>query len=188
MKINAEIFRNKNIFLRAFEPDDVSVLHAYLNHPALTGRRYIPWSISNDLPLSRAQAEAILEKWAKAEKQFHLAVVARDMEKVIGHANCDWGWDPHCPHISLVLAPDYHRQGYGSEALNVLLSYLFEHTQAHNVGGGMNDWNQAARAFAQEHGFSESGTMRRAGLRNGEFSDWIGVDILRPEWQAVKGA
>ncbi len=181
------IFSSERLTLRAFEPDDAAVLHAYLNHPVLTGRRYIPWSVSNELPLSVAQVESILEKWAGAEKQFNLAVVASGVEKVIGHASCDWGWDPHCPRISLVIAPDYQRQGYGSEVLSLLLCYLFEHTQAHNVTGGMNDWNQAAWAFAQAHGFEESGRMRRVGLREGEFYDWIGVDILRPEWQALKG-
>ncbi|MBC8508056.1 MAG: GNAT family N-acetyltransferase [Anaerolineales bacterium] len=186
--MNENRFSSERLCLRAFEPDDVTVLHAYLNHPSLTGRRYIPWSHSNDIPLSLTQVETILEKWGKGEKQFHLAVVSSGNDKVIGHANCDWGWDPHCPHISLVIAPDYQRQGYGSEVFNLILRYLYENTHAHNVAGGMNDWNQTARAFAQKHGFKETGKMRRAGLRNGEFYDWIGVDILRPEWQALEGA
>lgn len=183
-----KLFSSERLFLRAFEPDDISELHAYLNHPSLAGRRYIPWSLSNEIPLSVAQTGSIIEKWNRGEKQFHLAVVSIGNDKVIGHVNCDWGWDPHCPQLSLVIAPDYQRQGYGSEALSLLLQYLFGNTQAHNISGGMTEWNQAARAFAQKHGFSESGMMRRVGLKNGEFHNWIGVDILRPEWHALEGA
>jgi RimJ/RimL family protein N-acetyltransferase len=185
--MDQNLFFSDRIYLRAFEPEDVSVLHEYLNHPDLTGRRYIPGSIPNDTPLSKEQTGKILEKWGESEKQFHLAIVASGAEKVIGHTNCEWRWDPHCPFISLVIAPDYQRQGYGSDVLNMVLNYLFKHTQAHNVTGGMTEWNQAARAFALEQGFSEIGKLRRAGLRDGEYYDWIGVDILRPEWQALKG-
>jgi len=186
--VSQDLFSGERLYLRAFESEDVSALHTYLNHDLLRGRRYIPRSISNDLPLSVAQVEAVIEQLSKAEKQFHLAVVATGIDKVIGHVNCDWGWDPHCPHISLIIAPDYQRQGYGTEVLNLLLSYLYEHTQAHSVGGGMAEWNLAAREFSKKHGFKESGKMRRVGLRKGEYYDWIGVDILRPEWQALKGA
>ncbi len=185
--MNENLFSSERLFLRAFKPDDVSELHAYLNHPSLTGRRYIPRSLSHELPLSLAQVESIIEKWVKGEKQFHLAVVSIGNDKVIGHVNCDWNWDPHCPHLSLVIAPDYQRQGYGSETLDLLLRYLFENSQAHNIFGGMSDWNDSARGFARKHGFSENGMMRRVGYKNGEFFNWIGVDILRPEWRALEG-
>jgi len=186
--VNLDLFSVEHFYLRAFEPDDLVVLHAYLNHPVLAGRRYIPWSVPHNLPLSASQVDGVIEKWGKAEKQFHLAVVASGIDKVIGHANCDWGWDPHCPNISLVIAPDYQRQGFGEEVLKLFLRYLFDHTQAHNIAGGMSEWNQSGRTFAQKLGFKENGKMRRAGFRDGEYYDWIGVDILRPEWQQWKGA
>jgi RimJ/RimL family protein N-acetyltransferase len=66
----------------------------------------------------------------------------------------------------------------------LLLHYLFENTPAHNVSGWLADWNQAARGFAQKHGFRESGRSRREGIRQGAYYDGILVNILRPEWEA----
>jgi len=86
--MDLNIFCNDRIYLRAFEPEGITVLHTNLSHPALTGRRYIPWSIPNDTPLSKEQAGVVLEKWSKGEKQFHFAVVTSGAEKVIGHAAC----------------------------------------------------------------------------------------------------
>ncbi len=180
-------FQGERVSLRAFEPEDKPGLHAFLNHPDLTGKRYIPWRFPREIPLSAKQVEKILEKWGEEEKAVHLAVVLRESQELIGHAFIEWGWDPHCPDMAIVIAPDHQRRGYGSEVLNLLLDYLFKSTSAHNVSSWMAEWNQAARGFVQKHGFQESGRWRRDGLRNGVFYDGVPVDILRPEWQQRAG-
>ena len=181
------LFQTERIFLRPFEPADLPALQAYLNHPELAGRRYIPWSFPEDLPLSAKQAEGIYNKWCEGENVSHLAVISQDKQEIIGHTELDWGWDPHCPFVAVLIAPSHQRQGYGSEVLRLLLRHLFENTPAHNVHSWMADWNQAARRFAQEHGFRESGRSRHEGLRQGKYFDAVLVDILRPEWQASQG-
>jgi RimJ/RimL family protein N-acetyltransferase len=180
----ADPFQTDRLRLRAFEPEDLPALHTYLNYSDLTGRRYLPWRFPGEMPLSRAQVEAVLKCWAEAEKAFHLAITLQSDGTLIGHANCDWGWDAHCPEVDLVIAPAYQFQGYGSETLALLLSYLFGYTPAHSVGSGMAGWNRDALHFALKYGFTKSGTMRRAGMVDGQFYDWVGVDILRPEWLA----
>jgi len=175
-------FQGEQISLRAFESEDVAALHAYLNHPELTGRRYIPWGFQGDLPLSKKQVESIYNKWSEEKDGVHLAVLLRGTLEMIGHAECDWGWDPLCPQVSVVIDPTHQRNGYGSEVLETLLAYLFKNTPAHNINGWMAEWNHAARQFAQIHGFKESGRWRRDGIRDGKIYDGILVDIIRPEW------
>jgi RimJ/RimL family protein N-acetyltransferase len=179
-------FQTQRLILRPFESEDLPALKACLNHPALTGRRYLPWGIPEDLPLSSGQVEDILQKWAGADREAHLAIVLRADETIIGHALFEWDWDPHCPFITVVVDPAYHRRGFGSETLRLLLRYLFENTPAYSVSGWMADWNQSARLFAREHGFHEGGCSRREGLRLGAYYDEILVDLLRPEWQREK--
>jgi RimJ/RimL family protein N-acetyltransferase len=177
------------LHLRAFELDDLPTLHTYLNHPQLTGRRYLPWTFSDVLPLSTKDIQRLIEKWQTAEKQANLAIVEQQHGELIGHAHLSWSWDPHCPEVSLVIAPEHQCKGYGGETLGLLLDYLFNQTPAHNVGGMIADWNAPARTFAAQFGFQEVGAMRRAGLRNGSYFDLIQVDLLRTEWlTARKGA
>ncbi|MEW6716399.1 MAG: GNAT family protein [Chloroflexota bacterium] len=177
-------FQSKRIFLRAFEKDDLPALHEYLNHAEIIGRRYIPWEISDVLPLSTSDIEKVIAKWAEGEKQANLAIIERTQGELIGHACFSWSWDPHCPDLSLVIAPKYQRKGYGSETLKLILDYLFQNTLAHNVSGWIADWNMPARQFVQKHGFKEVGTIRRDGIRNGKYYNLIQVDILKPEWKA----
>jgi len=181
-------FHGPNLELRAFEPDDITSLHEYLNHPSLAGRRYVPWDVSDLLPLSRRQVEGIYNKWSDDSSRAHFAVVRRQTLKLVGHAECAWAWDPLCPTIEIVVSPAEQRKGYGSEVLKLLLTYLFEDTQAHNVSGWLADWNQPARRFAGRHGFKEVGGMRRAGIRQGKYYDLLTMDILRSEWQVNPGS
>jgi RimJ/RimL family protein N-acetyltransferase len=172
--------------LRPFEPGDAPALLSLLNQPDLVGRRGLPWGFNEELPLSQGQVEKILGKWIEDEESLHLAVVQRASQELIGHVELDRGWDPHAPSIWLLIAPLHQRRGYGSEALHLLLDYLFEYTPAYNVSMWAADWNQPALAFARKHGFQECGLWRRDGWRNGAYVDGIVFDILRPEWKARK--
>lgn len=182
------LFEGQKIRLRAFEPEDAQVLLVYLKHPWLAGRRYIPWSFPADFPLSKKQAEAILQKWSEEEKGIHLAVERLDNGSLVGHLECEWEWDPHCPFVAVVIDPAYQSQGYGSEAVRLLLDYLFRNTPAHNISSWISDWNTPALAFARQLGFQESGRFRRDGYRDGRYTDGITLDILRPEWERCSPA
>ena len=92
-----------------------------------------------------------------------------------------------CMSFSLAIAESYQRRGYGYEVGSIIMRYFFERTPAHNIEVGMASWNQAALQFALKLGFSENGAMRRAGFRQGQYYDWLDLDILRPECCEQKG-
>jgi RimJ/RimL family protein N-acetyltransferase len=180
-------FQSERIALRPFEPADLPALWDHLNHPDLAGCRYIPYQFPETAPLSQKQVEEICARWAEEKTGFHFAIVRRDTQALIGHAEVEWGWDAHAPGFALVIAPAHGRRGYGSEVLDLLLHYLFGHTPAHNVSAWFADWNEPARHFLERHGFSEGGGMRRVGVRAGRYYDLLMADLLRPEWQAQSG-
>ena len=179
------LFEGRLVRLRAFEPGDAAAIESYLNHPSLVGRRYIPWSFSDTLPLASQQVAAIVQKWGETEKGLVLAVVQQASGQVVGHAECNWEWDPHGPSVSAVIDPTQQRQGLGSEALALVLRYLFDYTPAHAVSAWLADWNEEGQRFAGRHGFHDSGRMRRVGLRQGAYFDLVVMDLLRCEWQAA---
>lgn len=181
-------FESERLILRPFGPADAPALQALLNHPELAGRRGLPWGFNEEAPLSQGQVEQILGKWGEGEEGMHLAVVQRESQELIGHAEVDWGWDPHASSLWLLIAPTHQRQGFGSDALRLLLDYIFEYTPAHNVTLWAADWNQAGLAFARKHGFQECGRFRRDSFHRGVYVDGVVFDMLRPEWQARKAA
>ena len=175
-------FANEFVRLRALESTDVDALHAYMGDERLFGCRYVPWGTRDIEPFSRGQVQKILDEWGKEKKAFTLGIEVAGA--IVGHAGCHWGWDTHCPSVWIVVAPESQRQGIGSGALDLLLTHLFENTPAHNVNGWIASWNKPALAFADAHGFLQSGRIPRGGLRNGSYFDEVMIDILKPEWLA----
>ena len=180
-------FRSDDISLRPFAASDAPALETYLNHPDLEGRRYLPGGLPEFAPLSRPQIEGLVDRWGKAENVLHLAVIQRESGELIGHAESDWGWDPHNPSVSVVIDPGRQRQGFGSQALRLLLDYLFAFTPAHNTTAWIAAWNAPALAFAAHRGFHQAGRLRRAGIRHGAYYDLVILDMLRLEWLAEGG-
>jgi RimJ/RimL family protein N-acetyltransferase len=180
-------FTGTRLRLRAWEPDDVSALHEYITHPALIGRRRLPWGFPPEAPLTRAQAAAAIEKWSQTENGLALAICRLEDGALIGHARCDWNWEPLAPYADLAIAPAQWRQGFGAEAAGVLMRYLFTRTPAHAIVCDAAGWDAPARAFAASLGFTETGGMRRIGLKDGRPYDLVFCNILRDEWLARAG-
>jgi RimJ/RimL family protein N-acetyltransferase len=181
-------FSSEHILLRPFTKEDSPPLHAALNHPELTARRYIPWEFDDELPLSLEQTEKVIEKWLEMEEGFAYAVVRQGDQTLVGHTVTRWDWDPHMPDIAAVIYPEAQRQGLGTQALTIALDYLFNFTIAHNVSNGIEEWNTPAISFAEKMGFTRVGVLRRETYRGGKFYDDIILDILRPEWKERRHA
>jgi RimJ/RimL family protein N-acetyltransferase len=180
-------FETERMALRPLDTEDSASLQAYLNDDGILGRRYVPWAVRDAEPLSRPQVAGILEEWGKEKSGFTVGIQAKASGRLVGHATCEWRWDPHCPSVSVVVAPSQQRSGHGSEALRLLLEHLFLDTPAHTVTGWIASWNEPALAFAAAHGFVESGRIPRAGLHNGAYFEQVIVALLRREWAARQG-
>lgn len=180
--MNADLMGIETIF-RPFELADAEPLREYLNHPVLIGRRYLPREFPEEIPISPSMMEALIEQWSKTENRVHLAIVHRISRNLIGHASAYWGWDPHCPGVELVISPEYHRKGFGSDAFRLLVQWIFDSLPAHNIGVEVASWNEPAHDFLFKQGFQESGRSRREGMRKGKFYDLVLFDILRREWK-----
>lgn len=174
--------------MRPFEPEDAATLGTYLNDPELIGKRELPWGFPELLPLTQQQIQGVIERWTADEKGLNLAVVRREDRKLLGYGQAGWQWDVHSPSVSLVIAPEHQRQGYGSEVLEMLMRYLLENTVAHTVGSWIAEWNAPALAFLEHHGFHVAGRMRRVGIYQGRYYDVIIHDMLRAEWMAAHPA
>jgi RimJ/RimL family protein N-acetyltransferase len=77
---------------------------------------------------------------------------------------------------------DLWGQGYGSEALRLLVGYLFDHLNLHRVQ--LDTWSgneRAMRSFARI-GFREEGRLREAVWGPGRYFDSVVMGLLRSEW------
>jgi len=78
--------------------------------------------------------------------------------------------------------PALRGQGYGREALDLLLGYAFHELGLYRVGLTVMDYNTDAIRAYERVGFVREGAQRGAGWRAGKRYDLLCYGILRDEW------
>ena len=58
------------------------------------------------------------------------------------------------------LIPEVHRQGYGSEAVDLISRWVLRETDVYRVAAFVEPLNEASKALLRKCGFTEEGTLR----------------------------
>lgn len=82
----------------------------------------------------------------------------------------------------------YRGQGYGGEAIGLLLDYAFDELGVYRVGLTVMAYNAPAIRTYERVGFVHEGTRRGAVWREGARHDLHFYGILRDEWLAKRGS
>jgi RimJ/RimL family protein N-acetyltransferase len=83
---------------------------------------------------------------------------------------------------------DTWSQGYGSEALRLLLHFAFVELNLHRVTLGVFAYNPRAIRAYEKLGFVLEGRQRERLRRDGQRYDQLIMGLLRSEWQAAQPA
>src|SRR5215469_15247388 len=115
----------ERVVLRRFRPADGAEFVAYRSIPEVA--RYQSW----DAPYPREEGERFVREIARdhpdtAGEWFQFAVALRGTGQLIGDcAAMRQAADPRQCEIGFTMAPDYQGRGYATEAVRLLLNYLF---------------------------------------------------------------
>ncbi len=85
--------------------------------------------------------------------------------------------------IGFALVPSERRQGYGTEAIQMMVDYLFLETDIVRVQAPTGTKNIPSQKALEKAGFSEEGIMRKSWFAQGEYIDQCIYSILREEWK-----
>lgn len=90
----------------------------------------------------------------------------------------------HQTDLTIILPdPKTQHQGCGTEATTLLLDLAFSEYDMHRVSIGVVGQNAEALAFYKKIGFVQEGILEDGYFYNNEYSDFIMMRILRPEWE-----
>jgi RimJ/RimL family protein N-acetyltransferase len=87
-----------------------------------------------------------------------------------------WNWA-----IGIGLAPEFRGRGYGSEAQQLLVRYLFAHTQVNRIEATTEISNNAEQRALEKAGFTREGVLRGTTFRQGRWHDQVIYSVLRDE-------
>lgn len=78
---------------------------------------------------------------------------------------------------------EYRNNGYGTEAIKLLLDYGFNYMNLHSIRLDVIDFNERAKKCYKKCGFKENGRVRESIFINGKYYDVIKMDILSDEFK-----
>jgi len=88
--------------------------------------------------------------------------------------------------IGYSLVPSERGKGYGTEATQIMVDYLFLSKDTKRVQAQTDPRNVASHKVLEKVGFKKEGTLRKSFFMRGEWRDAYIYSILREEWKEPK--
>lgn len=103
-----------------------------------------------------------------------LTIRVQSSGEAVGLIGVNAEWVPYRQaEVGYLLLSDYFGKGYGSEALGVLVDYLFKQCEFHKLKAQVVEGNWASRRVLEKNGFQLEGTFRDNYLLCGQWvNDW----------------
>jgi RimJ/RimL family protein N-acetyltransferase len=173
--------RSPRLILRRLMAQDAAVLSAYRSLPEVA--RFQSWDFFGMDEAARLIAEQsergpdIPGTWCQ------LAITRAENGEMIG----DYGLhcrleDPRQSEIGITLAPAHQGHGYATEAIGLVLGYLFGRLDKHRVTAITDADNAAAAALLVRVGFRREGHFVDNVWFKGKWGSEFSFALLRREW------
>ena len=122
---------------------------------------------------------------ARKDDKVYLSIVKLSNDELIGNISL-----MNIDHINktatlgiMIGKNDEREKGYGTEAINLLLDYAFNHLNLNNIMLELLDTNERAKKCYLKCGFKELGVRKQSHYLEGIYHDSIYMQILKEDFK-----
>ncbi|UPT71467.1 MAG: GNAT family N-acetyltransferase [Flavobacterium sp. JAD_PAG50586_2] len=168
----------QNIYLRALEPEDLEFVYAIENDETI-------WEISNTItPYSKFLIRQYLENAHQdiyEAKQLRLAICKKENSTAIGLIDLfDFDVRNKRAGVGIIIQDEIDRSnGFGKEALKLVIDYAFEHLQLHQLYANIGTENKASLALFTTFGFEKIGVKKDWNFIRDAFQDEAVFQLIK---------
>ena len=174
----ARTLDGERVQLRRHEPGNYGLYAEWYGDPEVW--HLTSWAAA---PLNRTAVERLFEERELSNLDDSFAIHVKGEETPIGVISLmNISEANSSAELSVIVGnPEDRHQGYGAEAIRLLLDYAFEELGLNRVSLSVFDFNEGAYATYKRLGFRDERRLRRAVKRDGTFHDAILMGALAPE-------
>jgi len=171
-----DLLKGKTVNLRVIEKEDFPILAEWFGKPEF-------WGEYKGLgQLSKGNIEKWYDKMlAEGGKWFF--VEKKDGTKVGFIEHNLWG---NMLEIGYVLIPTERNKGYCTQAVQLMVDYLFLSKDIVRIQAVTHVENKASQKVLDKTGFKKEGILRKSVFMMGVWADFYILSILREEWKEPK--
>lgn len=172
------LLKGDKIRLRPIEPEDVREVYRMVNDPEIFG----------EFDVFQLASWGEVEKWFKESvrpDEFTVFIVEENRTKAMVGIAVYYTVHPVMQNLEIgfqIRSGSERNKGYGTEAVKLLLEYLFSTRDVKRIQATTDVENKAAQRVLEKNGFKREGRLRKALFRRGEFHDAYIYSVLREEW------
>jgi len=157
------------------EREDLSIVKGWDNDIGIMGE-YEPVVQETKTDLERQYDRLTSGQWFFVEKKDGIKI------GFIAHFETHGGLTA----IGYALLPNERNKGYGSEAVKIMVDYLFLSRNIVRIQAETHPRNLASQRVLEKSGFKKEGIVRKCFFSRGEWRDTVLLSILRDEWKEPK--
>jgi RimJ/RimL family protein N-acetyltransferase len=172
------LLEGKTVNLKIMEKDDLPLFAEWFNRPEV-------WGEYNPLfQMSRTEAEKMFE----SPHELKSFIIEKKDGIKIGFTIHYYVLDPAARQLEIAygLVPSERGKGYCTEAVQIMVDYLFLSKDIPRIQAHTDAKNAASQKVLGRAGFKKEGTFRKEYFVGGEWRDGCTFAILREEWKEPK--
>lgn len=177
----------ERIMLREYRPEDLVPMRGWVNDPRIVGYLSDIFLYPHTLESTESYLNAMMDQRPDSRG---FVIADASTELYIGQINLDSiDWKNRVGRIGILIgSAERLGQGYGTEAMRLLIRFAFAELNLNRLELEVYDFNERARRSYANCGFREEGRLRERQYKNGAYVDVIQMGLLRSEWEAEQSA
>lgn len=174
------MYQGEKIRLREYRKEDTAQALAYINDVE------VKRLLNPGIPFLNTYEDE--EKWITSlsakKDEYSFAIETLDTGAYIGGCGINSiDWKNSVAVIGIFIGDkDYWSKGYGTDAMEVLIRFVFEQMNLHKIKLHVYSFNPRAIRCYEKCGFVKEGVLRQEVFRDGQYHDEIVMGLLREEY------
>ncbi|EOR27639.1 acetyltransferase, ribosomal protein N-acetylase [Clostridium sartagoforme AAU1] len=174
------MYSGQLVKLRAYKEEDIEKATVYINDEEV--KKLMDSAIP--FPMTKWQEEEwVRSRKANTDFTYDFAIEDLKTGKYIGGCSineCDVK-NRTCVVGIMIGDKEYWGKGYGSDALKVLIKFIFEEVNMNKIKLNVFSFNNRAIACYKKVGFKEEGILKKEIYRNGRYYDEIIMAMFKDD-------
>lgn len=177
------MYEGKLVRLRPYNKEDLPLRMEYINNPEIVSR------LTPEVPYPVTLYEE--EKWYQsitAESDIYkFAIETLEDGKFIGGCSINHiSWKNRVAAIGIFIGDKaYQSKGYGTDALTVLIDFVFQQMNINKISLCVYSFNVSAINCYKKLGFQVEGVLRQEIYKDGKYFDKILMGLFKQEYDEM---
>jgi RimJ/RimL family protein N-acetyltransferase len=178
------MYTGEKIRLREYRKEDIPKALKFMNDPEI--KRFL----TPGIPFLYTLEDET--KWYDGQSAlkdtYNFAIESLDEKNYIGGCGINsLDWKNSVAVVGIYIGEKtFWGKGYGTDAMNVLIKFIFEQMNINKIKLNVYDFNQRAVKSYEKSGFVKEGVLRQEIYKDGKYHDEYVMGLLRSEYEARK--